>query len=266
MNSTFPASLEGAKQRAQEVANSGEPYREFVEMVRRVSPWRFEKLAPAVLDRDYLRVVDHHLEHLIPRVARHLTPDVRRVLDFGCGSGGSAIALALVYPNVICTGTDIDPEEVTMARERAKLYGVAGRCEFHCVSAGKTLPFQDGSFDFCQCSSVLEYAVVMDVRRFCIREMARLLRPQGLLFCSVPNRLYPFEIHTFKWGWNYFPKLLRAHTVDCTAWEVKRMAHPWELRLHRTPWIELLRPWSNFCLRLETGTATGAKASATGSP
>src|ERR1700682_4510688 len=103
--------LAAAKQRASAAANSP-AYGEFVELVRRVYPWRFEKLAPAVLDRDYLRVVDHHLEHLGPRVARYMGPDVRRVLDFGCGSGGSAIALALVCPNVTCTGTDIEPEEV----------------------------------------------------------------------------------------------------------------------------------------------------------
>jgi SAM-dependent methyltransferase len=251
MNGTFPASLEGAKQRARAIADSGEPYSEFVDLVRRVHPWRFDKLPPAVLDRDYLRVVDHHLEHLAPRVARYMGPDVRRVLDFGCGSGGSAIALALMYPNVTCTGTDIEPDEVAIAQERAKLYGVADRCQFQYIPADQPLPLQDGAFDFCLCSSVLEYAVDVDVRRFCIHEMARLMRPQGLLFCSVPNRLYPFEIHTFKWGWNHFPKLLHAHTVDCTAWEVKRLARPWNLSLHRTPWMELVRPWSNFCLRRE---------------
>jgi SAM-dependent methyltransferase len=98
---------------------------------------------------------------------------------------------------------------------------------------------------------VLEYVVDSDARRFCVREMARVLRRGGLLFCSVPNRLYPFEIHTRKWGWNYFPARLRAQTVDCTAWEVKRLARPFSLRLHQTPWIELFRPWSNFCLRRE---------------
>jgi SAM-dependent methyltransferase len=264
MSTLFMTPLENGKQRVRRVADSS-AYKDFVDLVRRVYPWRFEKLPPAVLDRDYLRIVDHHLEHLGPQIARYMGTDTRRVLDFGCGSGGSTIALAMVYPNAIFTGTDIDPDEVRMARERAKLYGVSDRCEFHCVPVGQTLFFEAGSFDFCLCSSVLEYAIDVDTRRFCIQEMARLLRPEGLLFCSVPNRLYPLEIHTHKWGWNYFPKLLSARTVDCTAWEVKRLARPWVLSLHRTPWVELFRPWSNFCLRREAGIRIAAKASSTGS-
>jgi SAM-dependent methyltransferase len=206
-----------------------------------------------VLERDYLRIVDHHLQHLLPRVARYVGSDTRQVLDFGCGSGGSSIALALVYPNVTCTGTDIDPKEVRMAQERARLYGVSDRCTFHCVSAGQPLPFEAATFDFCLCSSVLEYAVEKGVRKFCVQEMVRLLRPHGLLFCSAPNRLYPFEIHTRKWGWNYFPKFFHARTVDCTVWEVQRLARPRVLSLHRTPWIELFRPWSNYCLQADSG-------------
>jgi len=249
----FTVSLERARARARAVADSGPNYADFVESVRVATPWRFEKIPPAVLDRDYLRIVDHHLDHMLPRINRYLRADVRRVLDFGCGSGGSAIALALVYSDLICIGTDIDCTEVAIARERAKLYGVGDRCEFYCVPPGESLPFPDESFDFCQCSFVLEYVVDKEARRFCVQEMARLLRQGRLLFCSVPNRIYPFEIHTRKWGWNYFPNLLRAQTVGSTAWEVKRLARPLRLKFHQTPLLELFRPWSNFCLRREDG-------------
>jgi S-adenosylmethionine-dependent methyltransferase len=250
----FASSLDRARRLSAAVADSGDRYAQFVERVRAAAPWRFEKVPRAELDRDVLRLVDHHLEHLIPRVARYLDAEVHRVIDYGCGSGGSAIAVALVYPNVRCTGFDIDPDEVALARERASLYGVAERCEFHCIPAGESLPFADGSFDFCLCSSVLEYVIERDARQFCVREMARSLRPGGLLFCSVPNRLYPFEIHTRKWGWNHFPALLNARVVDSTAWEVRRLARPLVLSLHRVPLIDLLRPWTNFCLRREPGS------------
>jgi hypothetical protein len=72
-----------------------------------------------------------------------------------------------------------------------------------------------------------------------------------LLFFFVPNRLYPFEIHTRKWGWNYFPHWLCARTVDSNFWEVRRLARRNVLTLHQTPLVQLFRPWSNFCLRKE---------------
>lgn len=246
-------SLKRARETAQTVGASSD-YVGFVEGVRKMYPWMFERPAQ-VVDRDYLRVVDHHLEHLLPQIQRYIGPATRRVLDFGCGSGGSAIALAMVYPELSCSGTDIDEGAIEVARRRAKLYGVEDRCEFHCVGEGAPLPFANSSFDFCQCSSVLEYCVAPGVRSFCIGEMVRLVSPQGLLFFSVPNRLYPFEIHTRKWGWNYFPKWFDARTVDSSFWEVRKLALPNVLTLHRTPLMQLVRPWTNFCVKKEAAAA-----------
>lgn len=162
-----------------------------------------------VLDRDYLRVVDHHLKNLIPRVQSCFDSSVRRVIDFGCGSGGSAIALAMVYPDVRCCGTDIDTDEIAVACQRAALYGVADRREFHNVAPCERLPFDDRSFEFSLCSSVIEYATERGVRKFCVDEMVRLVKGGGKLFFSVPNRLYPFEIHTGKWAGIGFLAFLR---------------------------------------------------------
>jgi SAM-dependent methyltransferase len=245
--------VQAALDKAAKIAESAD-FQEFTKTIRSRFPWRFEKLSADVLNRDYLRVVEHHLKTLIPRVQLYMEPGTRRVLDFGCGSGGSAIALAMVYPDVFCYGTDVDADEISVARERAKLYGVADRCEFHHVRENQALPFPEGFFDLCQCSSVLEYVVAPEARKFCVQEMTRLITPGGLLFISVPNRLYPFEVHSWwrgkpNWGWNYFPKLLNAHTVDSTVWEVQKLARPAVLTLHRTPFLQLLRPWSNFCLR-----------------
>jgi SAM-dependent methyltransferase len=248
MNQNPPAGLQQAKALAEAIAKSPQ-YVQFVETVRKVYPWRFKRLTPQVLERDYLRIVDHHLRRLVPRLAPCIGPGIRRVLDFGCGSGGSAIALALVYPDVRCYGTDIDESEILMARERARLYNVADRCEFQHVTASEPLPFDEGFFDFCLCSSVIEYATEKTVRTFCVREMVRLVAPRGLLFFSVPNRLYPFEIHTGKWGWNYFPKQMGATTIDSSFWEVRKLARPDVLELYRTPIAQLFRPWSNFCVR-----------------
>ena len=254
MSGSPMTALQQAKEKAAAIDKS-KSFERFADMIRQKFPWRFQ-MESGVLDRDYLRVVEHHLHQLIPRMQNYLDGDTRRVLDFGCGSGGSAIALAMVYPEVSCCGTDVDGDEISIAPERAKLYEVADRCAFYRVSEGEPLPFSDGSFDLCLCSSVLEYVVNREARKFCVQEMARLIRPGGLLFVSVPNRLYPFEIHSWwrgkpNWGWNYFPKLLHADTVDATVWEVKKLARPTVLKLHRTPMMQLFRPWSTFCLRRE---------------
>jgi len=244
--------LREAQEKAAAIGRS-DRFEQFVEMVRERFPKRFE-IPSAALNRDYLRVVESHLQHLIPRLQCYIKPTTRRVLDFGCGSGGSAIALAMVHPEIHCYGTDIEADEIVIARERATLYGVADRCEFHHVGEGRSLPFSDGFFDLCQCSSVLEYVVDPDARKFCVQEMVRLIAADGLLFISVPNRLYPFEVHSWwrgkpNWGWNYFPKLLNASTVDSTVWEVKRLARPTTLKLYHTAILQLFRPWSSFCLK-----------------
>jgi SAM-dependent methyltransferase len=236
-----------ARKRA-ELTSRTSDYRQFVDFLRQEFPARFAG-ASATLERDYLRVVDQHLEDLVPHILSYLQPNVRRLLDFGCGSGGSAIAVALVCPEIRFLGIDIDPKEIAVAKRRAKLYGVDDRCEFVHVEASRELPFLDESFDFSLCSSVIEYVIEREARRFCIQEMVRLVKTDGLLFFSVPNRLYPFEVHTGKWGWNYFPKLLKARTVDCTFWEVRLLARPAVLRLRPTPFAQFLRPWSNFCVQ-----------------
>lgn len=241
--------LKNARSLAETTSRSRQ-YEQFVAIVRAKFPWCFQKNSDT-LERDYLRIVDHHLKHLIPLLVTYISPDMRRVLDFGCGSGGSAIALAMVYPEIRCYGTDIDADQISIARERAKLYHVEDRCEFYHVREGQPLPFSDAFFDFSLCSSVIEYATETEVRQFCVREMVRLVARQGLLFFSVPNRLYPFEIHTHKWGWNYFPKRLHARTVDSTFWEIRHLALPAALELYRTPLVRLFRPWSNFCVRRE---------------
>src|SRR5215469_18651375 len=156
IHSDSATAIERAKKTAESISRSTE-YQGFIERLRSEFPWRFQ-MRPEIIERDYLRIVDHHLRHLIPKIQRYMRPDVKRVLDFGCGSGGSAIALAMVNPEVHCYGTDIDAGEIAVARERAKLYNVADRCEFHHVAPCQPLPFSDASFDLSLCSSVLEYA------------------------------------------------------------------------------------------------------------
>lgn len=237
--------LRAARKQAAAVVHS-EAYREFVELVRAKTPARFNGNKELGV---FLRRVDQHLEHFVPRLLASVDRDIHDVFDFGCGTGASSIALALVFPEIRCRGTDINPVDVSIAHARARLYGVSDRCRFDCIGEDQPLPTPSEQFDLCVCCSVLEYVTDRKARKFCVQEMARVVKPGALMFMTVPNRLYPVEIHSRKLGWNYFPKLLGAQIVGTSAWEVTNLARPYSLKLHRTPVLQLLRPWTNFCLK-----------------
>ena len=54
-----------------------------------------------------------------------------RVVDVGCGTGWSSIAIAKTYPNVSVDGIDPDEISIELARKNAAAEGVADRVRFH---------------------------------------------------------------------------------------------------------------------------------------
>ena len=104
-----------------------------------------------------------------------LTPGLR-VLDVGCGLGGSARYLAGEHRCHV-TGVDLTPEYVDVARVLAGMVGLAHRVEFREASA-LDLPFDDGGFDVVWTEHV--QMNIADKLAF-YREICRVLRPGGLL-------------------------------------------------------------------------------------
>jgi hypothetical protein len=131
--------VKNAKDRADTIARSGE-FSDCVETVRRKFP-RMVQAPREILDRDYLRIVDQHLQSLIAQVSRHIGADTRNVLD---------------------------------SLESGRSY--MGRCELLVVSEEETLPFDDAGFEFSQCSSVLDYCSFWEVRKLARPVQVRLSR------------------------------------------------------------------------------------------
>jgi len=69
----------------------------------------------------------------LTREARHRPRAFRTVLDLGCGSGVLAIAVARSLPQADILASDMDGPSVAVARENARLNGVANRVR--CVEA-----------------------------------------------------------------------------------------------------------------------------------
>jgi SAM-dependent methyltransferase len=101
----------------------------------------------------------------------------KRVLDYGCGSGGFATLLAKSGAEV--TAFDISPTSVEVTRRRAEANGV----EVEAVeAAAENLPFPDESFDVVFGHAVIHHLDVDQARP----ELQRVLRRGGKAVFSEP--------------------------------------------------------------------------------
>ncbi len=111
------------------------------------------------------------------------------VLDFGCGSGD--IALHLAGAGHRLTGYDLSAAMIEQARRTDR----AQQVRWVARGADAALPFADASFDAVVTSSVLEYVPALDVT---LKDLARVLRPGGWLFATVPDMRDPHR-HRERW-------------------------------------------------------------------
>ena len=82
----------------------------------------------------------------IPEIhARLQASPAARVLDAGCGTGNSTIAIAQAYPNAIVHGFDSDEASIATAREKAATAGLGDRVTFAVRDASR--PGIAGRFD-----------------------------------------------------------------------------------------------------------------------
>lgn len=95
-----------------------------------------------------------------------------RVLEIGCGTGLVTIGVSPCAETII--GTDISPEMIGVARQKAESLGIAN-VEFQ-VHDGYSLPYDDASFDAVLIFNVLHF--VKEPDRI-LKEAHRLLKPSG---------------------------------------------------------------------------------------
>lgn len=106
-----------------------------------------------------------------------------RVLDAGCGRGFFMKYVTELAPCKL-TGVDLDVEhlEIALAQNRSRGASVSR-------SYIDPLPFADATFDKIIFSEVLEH---LPDDWGGLQELKRVLKPNGLLFLTVPNHNYPF--------------------------------------------------------------------------
>jgi 2-polyprenyl-3-methyl-5-hydroxy-6-metoxy-1,4-benzoquinol methylase len=120
----------------------------------------------------------------------------KRVLDFGCGSGGSSMVLSRMLPRSSIVGVELEANLLDLARERAIHYGVTERVKFLLSPDGNSLPSGIGNFDFIFLNAVYEHLLPQE-RKTVLPLLWQHLTPRGVLFLhQTPYRWFPIETHT----------------------------------------------------------------------
>lgn len=159
--------------------------------------------ADAFVERELGRV-EAHQRSLCPILEDFVAP-APRILDVGCSTGGTTVALAL-SPRLAASevvGVDPNADSIAAARVRALGYPAVGaRVRFQHIAAGVRLPFDDGAFELCTTVSVLEFITTATGRRFFASELVRVTRPGGYIFVATPSPWRPREFHSRRYFGN----------------------------------------------------------------
>ena len=116
-------------------------------------------------------------------------PEVRRVLDLGCGTGALAVSWALAHPRDVVTATDRSAAAVASARATAAANGVADRVAVTLDDAASEVP--DASIDVVLLNPPfhLGASVHTGAATRLFEAAARVLRPGGELFTVYNSSL-----------------------------------------------------------------------------
>ena len=160
-------------------------------------------------------IYDEHIYRYI--FAASLT-ESKVVLDVACGTGYGAGYMAEKGAGQV-VGADMSMAAVDYAWER---FGENNKARFVCADAIR-LPFADNAFDFVVSFETIEH--IRQYRKF-LAECRRVLKEDGSLICSTPNRRIfspnlakPINTFHVKEFWpEEFYRLLRRCFADITLY------------------------------------------------
>jgi tellurite methyltransferase len=110
-----------------------------------------------------------------------------RVLDAGCGYGRNLVHLLRQGCEVFAL--DARQDEVEHVRQLSASLGTGLPAENFQVGLIERMPFPDAFADVAMCNSVLHFARDEDHFRAMLRELWRVLKPGGMLFCRLGSRI-----------------------------------------------------------------------------
>jgi SAM-dependent methyltransferase len=165
----------------------------------------------------------HHLREILK--AYGIDVRGKKVLEFGCNVGASAIVLQHMGAQV--TAIDISADFVALSRLNALQYGFESAEYLH-IPDTRSLPFENDQFDLVVCSSVLESVCIHSLSSI-QSELARVTSTYGTIaILGTSSRLWPKEVHSKRWFVNYLPR--KVDPILGAPQGFQRGASPFALR------------------------------------
>lgn len=172
-----------------------------------------KKYSQYTFSSDWIKWGTHVIPYRAKRTAKILDEYVNRdarILDLGCGIGLSLHILAQIFPNVV--GCDIDEKALQACQKILKEVGAAG-VELKKYN-GHKLPFPNGTFDAVLSIEVVEHVKNPDLM---LREIQRVLKRDGVLIITTPNKYWPLETHYKLPFLSYLPQKLADYYVKISG-------------------------------------------------
>lgn len=113
-----------------------------------------------------------------------IEPEGKLILDAGCGSGYTTLALAEANPGATVIGIDISEASVEMTKERLQYHGFY-HAEAYVLSI-EELPRLGKEFDYINCDEVL---YLLPNPSLGLQTMKSVLKPRGIIHANLHNSL-----------------------------------------------------------------------------
>ncbi|AGY56425.1 class I SAM-dependent methyltransferase [Gloeobacter kilaueensis] len=118
------------------------------------------------------------------RNRRRIETAGKRILDVGCGSGFSTLALAEANPGAQITGIDLSPRSVEVARERLAHHGFPD-AQFHVIGVEELAQLGE-KFDYINCDEVI-YILPDPVAG--LASLTAVLAPDGIVRANLHSEI-----------------------------------------------------------------------------
>jgi 2-polyprenyl-3-methyl-5-hydroxy-6-metoxy-1,4-benzoquinol methylase len=146
-------------------------------------------------------------------------PQVKSILDYGCGSGVLVTELAKAGYSV--TGVDVAPNMLIAASAMVRAAGLEARARFELVNAGRDGEFESRGYDEVVSLGVLEY---LDDWQGCLLRLAKCVRNNGFLILSFPNRLSALRLAE-RFVYKYLVRLSEVAPIGRSIGRGKYLVH-----------------------------------------